>query len=254
MEADPRPRYAQIADELGRRIDAGILGNGMPFPSDKDIQNEFQVARNTARQALDVLRAQGRIHTIKGRGSFVRPRIPARRLASSRYRADVDSTQERPQTSVTHDYGLAWGQHNPDAVITEEPATAEVAELFEVAEGTPLVRRDLVFRVDGWPTHMSTSYYLADMVAGTWVAGPESEPAPGGAIGHLASLGVRVTRVVETVVSRMPDAREAETLRMSAGPVLAITRKMLAGERVVEVAREIVYPGDGVQLEYRIDL
>lgn len=254
MDADDRPRYAQIADELGRRIDAGIIGNGAPFPSDKDIQVEFKVARNTARQALDVLRAQGRIHTIKGRGSFVRPRLPARRLASSRYRADVNSTPEKPQTSVTHDYGLTWAQHNPDVTIAEEPATPEVAALFEVAEGTPLIRRDLVFRVGGWPTHMSTSYYLADMVAGTWVAGPESEPAPGGAIGHLRSVGVVVTRVAEVVESRMPTAREAEVLRMSAGPVLAVTRRMFADDRVVEVAREIVYPGDGVQMEYEITL
>lgn len=254
MPADPRPRYAQIAEELGRRIDAGILGNGMPFPSDADLMQEFKVARNTARQALDVLRAQGRIHTVKGRGSYVRPKQTPRRVASSRYRADQQSTPEAPQTSVTHDYGLAWEQHNPDAVITREPAPAEVANLFEVPAGTPLVRRDLVFRKDGWPTHMSTSYYLADMVDGTPVAGPGSEPAPGGAIGHMASLGVTVTQVKETVESRMPTPREAEVLRMSAGPVLAITRRMLAGDRVVEVAREIVYPGDGVQLEYEIPL
>lgn len=254
MKADDRPRYAQIADELGRRIDAGIIGVGGPLPSDSQLQDEFRVARNTVRQALDVLRAQGRIHTVKGRGSFVRPRIPARRVASSRYRADVSSTPDQPQTSVTHDYGISWEQHNPDVILAEEAASAEVAELFGVPEGTPLLRRDLVFRVGGWPTHMSTSYYLADMVAGTWVAGPDSEPAPGGAIGHLSSLGVRVTQVVETVESRMPTGREAEVLRMSAGPVLAITRRMLAGERVVEVAREIVYPGDGVRLEYEIEL
>ncbi len=254
MAADSRPRYVQIADELGRRIDAGTLGNGMPLPSDAELQDEFGVARNTARQALALLRKQGRVHTVKGRGSFVRPRFEPRRVASSRYRADVDSTPDRPQTSVTYDYGIPFDQHNPDAVITTEPASPEVAKLFEVEPGTPLVRRDLVFRVQAWPTHMSTSFYLASMVAGTPVAGPGSEPAPGGAVGHLRSLGVQVTRVVEVVVSRMPTAREAEVLRMSSGPVTAITRRMFAGERVVEVAREIVYPGDGVRLEYEINL
>ncbi|QKW15410.1 GntR family transcriptional regulator [Verrucosispora sp. NA02020] len=254
METDDRPRYAQIADELGRRIDAGIIGVGLPFPSDAQLQEEFSVARNTVRQALDVLRAQGRIHTVKGRGSYVRPRVPARRVAASRYKADVSSTPDRPQTAVTHDYGIPFSQHNPDVVIARESASPEVAELFQVEAGTPLVRRDLVFRLEGWPTHMSTSFYLAEMVDGTWVAGPGSEPAPGGAIGHLASLGVRVTRVLETVESRMPSPREAEVLRMSAGPVLAITRRMLADGRVVEVAREIVYPGDGVRLEYEVDL
>lgn len=254
MPTADRPRYAEIAHDLARQIDAGVYGPGYPIPSDAQLQQEFGVARGTIRQALDLLRSQGRIHTIKGRGSYVRPRIPTRRVASSRYRADTQSTPDKPQTSVTHDHGLTWDRHRPDVQIRQEPASPEVATLFGVPTETPLLRRDLVFRVEGWPTHMSTSYYLADMVNGTWVAGPESEPAPGGAIGHLASLGVPVDRIVEVVESRMPTTHEADTLRMSAGPVLAITRQMLAAGRVVEVAREIVYPGDGVRLEYEINL
>ncbi len=254
MPSEDRPRYVTIADTMNRRIDDGVYGPGFPLPSDEQLRAEFGVSRGTIRQALELLRSQRRIYTVRGRGSFVRPETPARRLASSRYRADVASSPEHPQTSVTHDYGIPWDQHHPDVAITRESAGREVAELFGVPEGTPVVRRDLVFRVNGWPTHMSTSYYLAEMVDGTPVAGPESEPAPGGAIGHMASLGVTVAHVSETVESRMPTPREAEVLRMSAGPVLAITRRMLAGERVVEVAREIVYPGDGVSLEYDIPL
>jgi GntR family transcriptional regulator len=204
--AADQPRYLQIAEELGRRIDAGTISVGVPLPSDADLQAEFGVARNTIRQAL------------------------------------------------TADHGINWDQHHPDAVITEEAATPELAALFDVADGTMLLRRDLVFRIGGYPTHMSTSYYLLDMVAGTWVAGPESEPSPGGAIGHLKSLGVTVTKVRERVVSRLPSDHEARTLRMSGGPVLALTRQMFAGARVVEVAREIVIPGEDVELEYEIDL
>ncbi|MFI7073535.1 GntR family transcriptional regulator [Micromonospora sediminicola] len=254
MPAEDRPRYVEIADTINRRIDDGVYGPGFPLPTDEQLRAEFSVSRGTVRQALELLRNQRRIYTVRGKGSFVRPEASVRRIASSRYQADASSTPERPQTSVTHDYGIPWDKHHPDVAISTEAADAEVAELFKVPEGTPLVRRNLVFRVNGWPTHMSTSYYLADMVDGTWVAGPGSEPAPGGAIGHLKSLGVVVDKVVETVESRMPTAREAEVLRMSAGPVLAITRQMLAAGRVVEVAREIVYPGDGVRLEYEIPL
>jgi GntR family transcriptional regulator len=252
--AADQPRYLQIAEELGRRIDAGTLSVGVPLPSDAELQAEFGVARNTVRQAMDALRTQGRIHTIKGRGSFIRPQVPTRRIASTRYRADMDSTPDNPQSSVTADHGITWDQHNPDAVITEEPATPELADLFGVAEDTMLLRRDLVFRVGGYPTHMSTSYYLLEMVAGTWVAGPGSEPAAGGAIGHLKSLGITVTKIRERVVSRLPTDHEARTLRMSGGPVLALTRQMFTGARVVEVAREIVIPGENVELEYEIDL
>jgi GntR family transcriptional regulator len=37
-------------------------------------------------------------------------------------------------------------------------------------------------------------------------------------------------------------------------PVVTITRQTFAGERVVEVASDIVIPGDRVELDYWIDL
>ncbi|MFC6934594.1 hypothetical protein ACFQHO_32480 [Actinomadura yumaensis] len=53
----------------------------------------------------------------------------------------------------------------------------------------------------------------------------------------------------------MPTPEEAETLRMSAGvPVLAITRRLISGEDVMEVCRDIVLPADRVILDYSIDL
>lgn len=53
----------------------------------------------------------------------------------------------------------------------------------------------------------------------------------------------------------MPTPEEVATLRLAEGvPVLAITRRMLSGARVMEVCRDIVLPADGVVLDYSIDL
>jgi GntR family transcriptional regulator len=53
----------------------------------------------------------------------------------------------------------------------------------------------------------------------------------------------------------MPSPEEAETLRIGHGvPVLAITRRMLSGDRVLEVCRDIIIPADRVVLDYSIDL
>jgi GntR family transcriptional regulator len=53
----------------------------------------------------------------------------------------------------------------------------------------------------------------------------------------------------------MPTPEETETLRLAAGvPVLAITRRMMSGERVLEVCRDIIIPADRVILDYAIDL
>lgn len=67
----PTPVYRQVAEILADRIARGRLKPG-PMPSELHLQQEFGVARDTVRKALAVLREQGLIVTVQGRGSFVK--------------------------------------------------------------------------------------------------------------------------------------------------------------------------------------
>jgi GntR family transcriptional regulator len=67
------PVYVQVADILRARIEAGQLLPDRPVPSETHLQQEFGVARGTARKAIALLRDQGLVVTVKGRGSYVNP-------------------------------------------------------------------------------------------------------------------------------------------------------------------------------------
>ena len=67
------PVYIQVADILRARIEAGQLLPDRPVPSETQLQQEFGVARGTARKAIALLRDQGLVVTVKGRGSYVNP-------------------------------------------------------------------------------------------------------------------------------------------------------------------------------------
>jgi GntR family transcriptional regulator len=67
------PVYVQVADILRARIEAGQLLPDRPVPSETQLQQEFGVARGTARKAIALLRDQGLVVTVKGRGSYVNP-------------------------------------------------------------------------------------------------------------------------------------------------------------------------------------
>jgi GntR family transcriptional regulator len=67
------PVYLQFADILRSRIEAGQLLPDRPVPSETQLQQEFGVARGTARKAIALLRDQGLVVTVKGRGSYVNP-------------------------------------------------------------------------------------------------------------------------------------------------------------------------------------
>jgi DNA-binding GntR family transcriptional regulator len=66
-----RPVWPQIADELRRRMDAGAYVPGSRFPAVVDLASEFDVAASTIQKAVATLRAEGKLRTVLGQGSFV---------------------------------------------------------------------------------------------------------------------------------------------------------------------------------------
>jgi GntR family transcriptional regulator len=254
-----RPRYRQVADELRRRILTGATPAGSLLPTEPQLIAEFQVSRGTVREALGLLRAEGLVVTEHGRGSYARPVLPVTRRGTERYRREMARALVEPTpaqaTSFTADHGIDWSAYQLDREYREVPASTAIAELFGIKAGTMLLERRFVFRAQGIPQQMSTSNYPLDLIAGTPVADPANEPWPGGNFAQLRSLGIEVTRIVERIRARMPVPEEVETLRIPGGtPVLAITRQTFAGDRVVEVAVDMVLPADRTELEYEVDL
>jgi len=67
------PVYVQVAEILRSRIESGELLPDRPVPSESQLQQELGIARGTARKAIVLLREQGLVITVRGRGSYVNP-------------------------------------------------------------------------------------------------------------------------------------------------------------------------------------
>ncbi|MFI0796985.1 GntR family transcriptional regulator [Micromonospora rubida] len=72
----PVPLYVQLADVLSARIESGELPPLHPLPSEKHLQQEFGVARGTARAAVRLLRERGLAMTVPQRGTYVAENKP----------------------------------------------------------------------------------------------------------------------------------------------------------------------------------
>ena len=83
--ASDRAVYKQIADHLRAAIGRERLQAGDQLPSEAQLMAHYGVARMTARNALRLLQDEGLITAEHGRGVYVRPRPPVRRLASDRF-------------------------------------------------------------------------------------------------------------------------------------------------------------------------
>jgi GntR family transcriptional regulator len=71
---NPTPLYRQLADILREMITSGQLEPRSLLPSESHLQQEHGVSRGTVRTAMGILRDEGLVVTISGRGTFVAPR------------------------------------------------------------------------------------------------------------------------------------------------------------------------------------
>jgi GntR family transcriptional regulator len=64
------PLYIQVASVMRRRIETKQWHPGEKIPTLVELEREFQVARVTVRQAVDILRDEGLLRSQQGRGTF----------------------------------------------------------------------------------------------------------------------------------------------------------------------------------------
>jgi DNA-binding GntR family transcriptional regulator len=68
--ASPTPAYEQLASILRARIATGDWASG-PLPSVKALQDTYDVGRDTALRAIEILRSEGLVFTVPRRGTYV---------------------------------------------------------------------------------------------------------------------------------------------------------------------------------------
>lgn len=68
------PVYVQLADLLRAQIKSGELAPRRPIPSIRTLQQRYEVADGTVKKAIQVLREEGLVRTVIGRGVYVSPK------------------------------------------------------------------------------------------------------------------------------------------------------------------------------------
>ena len=151
------PKYAQVIDELRRRIESGEYPPGSLLPSEHQLSDEFQIARPTVVRALRVLRQDGWIETQQGKGSFVRGRPALAGLESQRTGEEALNRDESREPGDLIEAGIS------------SPPARVAALLGQAGEGEMLARR-LLIRQDGEASELITWWVPAPLAEGTELA------------------------------------------------------------------------------------
>ncbi|MEE4594122.1 GntR family transcriptional regulator [Streptomyces sp. DSM 41524] len=242
-----RAVFRQIADALREAIDKGRFREGDKLPSETELVDHFGVSRMTVRNALSLLQQEGLAVSEHGKGVFVRPRPPVRRLASDRF---ARRHRDQGKAAFTVEAEAAGSRPEVDSLeVKEERPSQDISARL----GSPrkVLARRRRYLLDGRPVEFATSYLPLDLARNTPIAQPN--PGPGGIYARLEEMGHRLDHFDEEIRARMPSPAEVRTLQLASGvPVIHLVRTAFDSEgRAVEVC-DTVMAADAYVLAYQL--
>ena len=224
------PLYVQIADLMRQRINRGQWSPGEQLPTLEALVEEFEVARLTIKQAMDVLSNEGLIVRERGRGTF----------ASDAPRGDRSLHLE---TSLDRFWSMYVGT-TPRLVREDRTAPS-----LGPGDGKPAEAYYRMLRVN---SREGVAFGIADVYvdAALFARCPDRFRTETVVAILLESPDIRIARAHQTLTVGSADVHAAELLEIPINSATAHVRRVFndAADVAIYVA-EITYRGDFVRIE-----
>lgn len=203
--ASPLPLWAQLYEDLVRRLGAG--GFGAEFPGEHELATEYQVSRHTVREALRRLRQAGVLDSGRGRRTAVRTaRIEQPLGAIYSLFSEVQARGMRQRSEV---------------LLRDTRRDAAVAARLGVHPETEFVFLERLRLADEEPLALDHTWMLATLARPLLTA----DLTATGLYAELARSGVRITDGRERIYAVPPSPEQRRRLQLGRGvALLAIER------------------------------
>lgn len=237
----------EVADALRVRVLNNEVPPGDTLATIAELTEQYGVARDTIRAAVNMLASEGLLRSVHRRGVVVQERVPRRRIR--RGQVVTRNPHYGYVFPATHDPSEKWAPHGtPHRSL--EPAPVSVAEAFNVPAGSSVLRRHRVMAPVGEPPFQIVDTWISPAAVADAPQVAEPSTGPGGYLDRLEEAGHGPLSWRETTRVRMPSAAEAKELEISAAlPVFEITMVGNSGrdDSPIEVTIKVI-PGDRVEL------
>ncbi|MFW0110521.1 GntR family transcriptional regulator [Rothia sp. P13129] len=227
------PKYRSLA----RIIEERYVLEGKPhdtLPTERELQNIFNVSRDTIRRALYSLSVRGLIYNIQGSGTYI---------------AECQRITKKPHlTSFTED--MTARGHLP-ASTTEScsivPASATVARNLNISAGEDVYEIIRLRTADGVPMAYERAYFLVEAFAG-------QQPQVHASLDEqLQRTGYRIVSAHQRISATNLNAEEALALEQPFGIATLKVERIGYTERGIAVeSTQTLYRADRYDYEMRI--
>jgi GntR family transcriptional regulator len=244
-----QPMYQQIADDLRRQIEDGMLERGSKLPTELELREKYDASRNTVRDAIRRLMELHLAETIPGKGTFVTKVL------------EPLITDLSPQTDEGGEEGQTYptmvkerdrlGEADPPRIAPLK-CPPVIASLLGISQNEEVISRGQDRYIDGELWSVQTSYYPrkwheekgADLLL-------KVEDIPQGTIRYLSSLGLKEVRYEDWITVR--PAKEDEPQRFGVphnAAMFLIYRTGFTEHGTAIRVTVTLYPADRNQFRY----
>ncbi|RNL85274.1 GntR family transcriptional regulator [Halostreptopolyspora alba] len=151
---EQRAKHQQLRDRILAEVTATMTPNDM-LPTERQLAERFEVSRMTVRQALNSLRADGVLRSVRGVGTFVaRPRL-SKGPALTSFSEDLAARGYEPGTELIAAEETA--AETRVAVDLGVPPGARIyrIERLRLADGIPLCHEEVCLHAPRFPGLLS---------------------------------------------------------------------------------------------------
>jgi len=233
------PKYYQLVNILKKKIDKGELVENEAIPSERELEELYNISRTTIRQAISILIRQGYIYSEHGKGTFVSPqKLQKGILELTSFSEDMRNRGLEPGQVI-----LEMGRIKPPGEVVERlelpPATQSVIKIERIRLGNNI------------PMGIQDSYLALSEEQSI----SREELQRTGSIYAILQEKYNIIpkEAEETLEVTVATQHEAELLQVSEGSPLLLSERILWSQyrQAVEFVK-ILYRGDRYKYTVRL--
>jgi GntR family transcriptional regulator len=230
--------YTQIAAELRKQIQNGMLNPGDRVPSLKEIQKQYGVTLTTANRVFKQLKAEGLTYAKPGVGTVVAAR--PRAVATGAARLDRLNATGKPlavDETVTDHMAMIKGCNDDDII-----------EQLDIEPYDEIVIRRRTFRRNGVPTCLGMSFIHQRALRDVPEITQAGRLEPFWQKTYTERTGKEILRAPERRTARLAAGYELEALEVpvpphAAVPVLVLHTTFYDEDGPIELWEDVYAPG-----------
>lgn len=160
--------YQQLSEILIKQVEEGVLKPSEQIPTEMELSKRYKLNRHTVRQAIERLKNEGFVYTIKGKGTFVaNTKISYKVSKKTRFTTSILDVGLSPEARLLDSYEISAGRELSRKLNIKSSDKVTVLEILRFVNKMPFCHTTSFLSSDKFPdirNHIKGNFSLYELL------------------------------------------------------------------------------------------